>query len=77
MCNICGFFAFNSSELLLHKKETHLLHSIPIEGRTEKCIVKEEMIEENIIVEDLMPIKKEIKMEIDESFLPEEQSMYF
>ena len=76
MCNICGFFASNNPELLLHIKETHFLNSMPKEGNSEQEMMTSEEIAE-MIEEEEMPIKSEVKMEIDEIFLPPEQSNQF
>ena len=76
MCNICGFFASNNPELLLHMKETHFLNSMPKEGNSEQEMMTSEQIADMIEEED-MPIKSEVKMEIDEIFVPPEQSNHF
>ena len=75
MCNICGFFASNNPELLLHIKETHFLNSMSKEGNSEQEMTSEQIAE--MIEEEDMPIKSEVKMEIDEIFLPPEQSNQF
>ena len=76
ICNICGFFASNNPELLLHIKETHFLNSMPKEGNSEQEMMTSEQIADMIEEED-MPIKSEVKMEIDEIFVPPEQSNHF
>ena len=75
MCNICGFFASNNPELLLHIKETHFLNSMPKEGNSEQEMTSEQIAE--MIEEEEMPLKSEVKLEIDDIFLPPEQSNQF
>ena len=75
MCNICGFFASNNPELLLHIKETHFLNSMSKEGNSEQEMTSEQIAE--MIEEEEMPIKSEVKMEIGDIFLPPEQGNQF
>ena len=55
-------------------KETHFLNSMPKEGNSEQEMTSEQIAE--MIEEEEMPFKSEVKLEIDEIFLPPEQSMY-
>ena len=52
------------------------MNSIPKEGNSEQDMMTSEQIAE-MIEEEEMPIKSEVKMEIDEIFLPPEQSNQF
>ena len=65
-----------ASEIYWPLKETHFLNSIPKEGNSEQDMMTSEQIAE-MIEEEEMPIKSEVKMEIDEIFLPPEQSNLF
>ena len=52
------------------------MNSIPKEGNYEQDMMTSEQIAE-MIEEEEMPIKSEVKMELDEIFLPPEQSKQF